>query len=235
VTSRLLLGHQSGVRHYRGNEIESTRHYTNRTEPLDIFKNDPLLFEPGSKFSYSTYAYNVLGCAIEGASGMSYLDYVQTNIFQPARMDRIRDDDVYAIIPNRAQGYFLNAQGEWRNSGLADTSNKIPGGGFCSTVEDLARFAIAVQTGMLLKPATLQQVFTPLKLRDGADGPYGLGWALSVRNGRKEAAHGGGQQRISTYLYMLPEGRLAVVLMTNREGARLPDLARSIADALEGR
>jgi serine beta-lactamase-like protein LACTB len=230
ITTRQLLGHLSGIRHYQRDEIDSTRHYARLLDGLAIFRNDPLLDEPGAKFHYTTYGYTLLGCVLESAAGMSYGEYVRDNIFQPAGMDTIRVDDVFAIIPHRAQGYQKMRSGELRNSGLADTSYKVPGGGLCSTVEDLAKFAIAVQRGRLVKPETLAQMFTAQKTRGGQSTGYGLGWGIGERAGRKEVMHGGGQQRISTFLYMLPEERCAVVLMTNLEDAGLADLARKIAD-----
>lgn len=240
ITARQLLAHLGGIRHYQGpEEFNSTRHYTQISDTLEIFKNDPLLHEPGTRFSYTTYGYNLLGCAIEGASGMKYLDFVRENIFVPAGMDRMRADDVYEIIPNRAQGYRRTSTGRLLNSALADTSNKMPGGGLCSTVIDLVKFAIAVQTGKLVKKTTLEQMFSPQRTRDGQlaginrNGQfigYGLGWFISERGGRKEVWHTGGQQRVSTILYMQPGERFAVALMTNLEEARLIDLARRIAD-----
>lgn len=231
ITARHLLAHLSGIRHYkRPEEITSTRHYTRIVDTLEIFKGDPLEHEPGARFTYTTYGYNVLGCAIEGASGMSYMDYVREHIFRPAGMERARDDNVFAIIPHRAQGYRRTSSGELQNSPLADTSNKIPGGGLCATVLDLARFAIALQRGTLLRPQTLEQMWTRQKTRDGRETSYGLGWSLSEYRGRREVFHTGGQPRVSTLLYMRPDDRMAVVLMSNLEGARLVELARRIAD-----
>lgn len=231
ITARHLLGHLSGIRHYKGAEIESTRHYTNLVDGLHIFKDDPLLFEPGARYSYTTYGYTVLGCAIEGASGMGYVDYVRENILLRAAMDRMRPDDVFEIIPNRAQGYRRTQTGELRNSGLADTSYKIPGGGWCSTVVDLARLAIALQSDGLLKRETREQMWTRVKTRDGKPMDYGLGWAITEREGIKLVGHGGGQQRVTTYLLILPEKRAVVALMTNLEGApRLVALAQQLAD-----
>jgi CubicO group peptidase (beta-lactamase class C family) len=233
ITTRLLLGHLAGVRHYKNDaEFLSTKHYNTIVEGLEMFKDDPLLSEPGTKYSYTTHGYSILGCAIEGASGVKYADYVRENVFKPAGMDRMRVDDVFTIIPNRAQGYFKTQSGELRNSTLADTSYKIPGGGFCSTVEDLAKFAIAVQSGMLVKQETLVQMWTRQKTRDGKDTTYGLGWGLSERNGMKEVSHGGAQQRVTTNLYMIPEKGLAVVLMVNLESAGLGQLTQQIADIL---
>lgn len=235
VTGRQLLGHLAGVRHYKSDaEYGSTRHYNNVVEGLEMFKDDPLLFEPGTKYSYTTHGFAVLGCAVEGASGMSFPDYVRENVFKPAGMDRIRVDNVTDIIPNRAQGYQKTQSGELRNSGLADTSYKIPGGGFISTVGDLAKFAIAMQTGTLVKKETLDQMWVPQKTRDGKATEYGLGWGVSERMGLKEVHHGGAQQRVSTMLHTIPEKGLAVVVMTNLEGigGGLATLTREIAHIL---
>jgi serine beta-lactamase-like protein LACTB, mitochondrial len=231
VTARQLLGHLAGVRQGDG-EFLSTRHYNSVSDGLSMFKDDPLLHEPGTKFLYTTHGYAVLGCAVEGASGMKFADYVLANIFKPAGMDTMRVDDVFEIIPNRAQGYFKTQGGQLRNSTLADTSYKIPGGGFCSTVIDLARFAIAVQSASLVKQETLDQMWARQKTRDGKETVYGLGWGITERNSLKEIQHGGAQQRVSTYLYMIPEKGLAVVIMANMEGvgASLNRLSIQIAD-----
>lgn len=235
VTARQLLGHLAGVRHYKSEaEFDSTRHFNSVAEGLEMFKDDPLLFEPGTKYAYTTHGFTVLGCAVEGASGMKFSDYVRARIFVPAGMSRMRVDEVAEIIPNRAQGYIKASDGSLRNSALSDTSYKIPGGGFCSTAEDLARFAIAVQTGALVKAETLAQMWTRQKTRDGNETTYGLGWQLGGHNGLKDVSHGGAQQRVSTYLYMIPEKGLAVVVMANLEnvGGSLNKLTRQIADIL---
>jgi CubicO group peptidase (beta-lactamase class C family) len=230
VTCRQLLGHLGGVRHYRGDEINSTRYYATLSDGLDIFKADPLLHEPGTRYAYTTYGYNLLGCAVEGASGRGFVELVQERIFKPAGADTLRVDSVAEIIPYRAQGYRKLPGGELRNSNLADTSYKIPGGGLCGSALDLARLAIAVQKGLIVKPATLEQMWARQRLKDGTETGYGLGWTVAIRAGMREVAHGGGQQRISTYLYMLPERGCAVALMSNLEGAQLGGLARQIAD-----
>jgi serine beta-lactamase-like protein LACTB len=233
ITPRHLLGHLSGIRNFRDNaEGRSKRHYTSLRETLDLFKNDPLLHEPGARMTYSTYGYNLLGCAVEGASGMAFADYLEKQIFTPAGMRRARVDDAFAIIPNRAQGYSRES-GELRNAEFTDTSNRIPAGGLCSTVEDLARFAIALQKGVLVNKDTLEAMWTPQKTRDGKATRYGLGWHLAERKGRKEVLHGGVQPRVTNVLYLLPEQGIAVVLLSNLQGAdKLPELARQLADLL---
>ena len=92
ITARQLLGHLSGIRHYAGlEEVNSTRHYDDRLTPPQIFQNDPLLFEPGTKYSYSTYGYCLLGAAVEAAADFKFVEYLRRNVFEPAGMDRIGD------------------------------------------------------------------------------------------------------------------------------------------------
>jgi len=236
VTARQLLAHLGGVRHYRNDEIMLTKQFNSIGDGLTIFTADSLDHEPGTKYLYSTYGYNLLGCVIEGASGMTYVEYMKKSVFTPAAMDRIQVDEISAIIPNRAQGYRMGPNGELLNSALANTSYKIPGGGYISTVNDLAKFAVALQTGVLLKPETVQMMFTPQKTRDGkpaSDTPaaaYALGWRISEYKQEREVAHSGSQQRVRTYLYMRPDRKFALVLMCNLEGVNLTPIARSLSD-----
>jgi serine beta-lactamase-like protein LACTB, mitochondrial len=234
VTIRHLLAHLAGIRHYKEGEFASTRRYSGATEALHIFRDDPLAHEPGTKFLYTTYGYNLLGCAVEGASGGAFMDYVRANVFEPAGMFTARDDDAQVLIPHRAQGYVKTLGGELRNSGLADTSNKVPGGGMCATVEDVARFAMALQGGVLLNRDSLARMLTRQKTRDGRPVGYGLGFFLTEKDGVREAWHTGGQQRVSTVVYLQPDRRIAVVLLTNLEGIgpQLTDLAREIASVV---
>ena len=233
VTTRDVLAQLSGIRHYKSDdEFNSTRHFKSTNEALEMFKNDPLLHEPGEKYTYTTFGYTLLGCVIEGASATTFADFIRENIFKPAGMDRMRVDSISDIIPNRAQGYRLTDKGVLINSPIADNSYKVPGGGFVSTVDDLARFAVAIQTNLLVKKQATEQMFTSQKTRDGKETNYGFGWVVNVRNGQRIIGHSGGQQRITTFLHMQPDQGVAVVLMANLEGARLRDLALAIGDIL---
>jgi CubicO group peptidase (beta-lactamase class C family) len=142
-------------------------------------------------------------------------------------------DDTFQIIPNRARGYGKTRNGVVRNTAFADTSNKIPAGGLISTVEDMGKFYIALQSWMLVSQKTLEQAWTLQKTRDEQQIPYGLGWWVSERNGMKEVYHGGAAAGFSVFLYILPEKKVAVVLMANMEllgQKQRDDLARQIAD-----
>jgi CubicO group peptidase (beta-lactamase class C family) len=233
VTTRQVLAQLSGIRHYKSDEeFNSTRYYGTIAEGLSMFKDDPLLHEPGAKYTYSTFGYTLLGCEVEGASGAKFADYVRENVFAPAGMERTRVDSVADIIPNRAQGYRRTKDGELKNSPLADNSYKVPGGGFISTAEDLAKFAAAVETYKLLKRETTEQMFTIQKSGDGKETRYGLGWIVGTHAGTRAVSHSGAQQRVSTILHMLPERGMAVTVLANVESVRLESLALQISDVL---
>ena len=232
ITARELLGHLSGIRHYNPDEnFNSTRHYESVPASLDAFKSDPLLQEPGAAYTYSTYGYVVLGCVVEGASGKPYAEFIRESVTRPAGMDRTRVDDQASVVPNRARGYAKAPSGELRNADLADTSNKVPGGGLVSSAVDLARFAIALNTNKLLKAETFQQMQVPMKTKDGKDSPY-FGWTIVDRKGEKLLTHGGSQQGTSTYLAMLPARGFAVAILANTESVNVGALARQLTDML---
>jgi serine beta-lactamase-like protein LACTB len=232
VTVRQLLCHQGGVRNWTEEEFVSTRHYGTLAEAIDVFRDDPLVHEPGTRVTYSSLGYTLLGRAVETAAGRSYVEYLRVNVFEPAGMEFTRADDVLTIIPNRARGYRLTGGGSLLNSPLSDTSNRLPGGGLVGTAEDVARFSAALTAGTLVKPETLKLMWTPQQTRDRHPTGFGLGFVVGRRGGEREVYHTGGQSRVSTLLYMRPDRGLAVVLLTNLEGIGAPllDLGREIAD-----
>ena len=241
ITTRQLLAHLSGIRNYKPGEGERTNRYNTLIDALGIFKDDPLDFEPGTRFGYTTFGYTLLGAVIESASGMTFADYLRDNIFKPAGMQHTQVDDLFALIPNRARGYtprvFAQFDGNYRNPVLMDSSYKIPGGGLVSTAEDLARFAIAAQNGVLIKPETFAEMSKSQKTRDGRETGYGYSWYVGVSGGFSSdpdsVSHGGVQPGFTSSLWLLPKKRFAVVILTNLEGGGrlgLGTLANQIAD-----
>jgi CubicO group peptidase (beta-lactamase class C family) len=221
ITTRELLSHTSGIRHYRGTETENTNHYAKMADGFAIFANDSLLFQPGTHFSYTTYGYTVVGCVIEGASGRPYYDYVREHVLIPAGMTHTIVDDIFAIVPHRARGYHAHGD-SLTNAGLMDGSYKIPGGGLVSTAEDLVHFGMALMSAKLLKRETREQMWTPMRvpqLEGGQPSTYGLGFEIVTVNGQKVVSHSGGQQGTTTQLVMIPGKSFAVATMANDDQA----------------
>ena len=244
VTPRQLLGHLGGIRHYnKPFESVGTRHYRSVTSAVGIFANDPLLHEPGTKYHYTTFGYNLLGAAAENVADTDFGSLLDELVFTPANMDQTTEDNTFAIIPNRTRGYVVLDRirslrlgtgssipvGSVINAELHDTSMKIPGGGVVSTAPDLVRFTSAINTGRLLKPETVRMMWTEQSTTSGKQTGYGLGWRIGLLKGHKTASHSGGQAGTSTYLLTAPETGLSVAVMCNLQGARLGTLTRSIA------
>jgi serine beta-lactamase-like protein LACTB len=250
ITPRQILGHLAGIRHYaKPGESSGTSHFFTITDSLALFKNDDLLHAPGTKYVYSTYGYSVLACAIEGASGVSFEQFMRERVFVPAAMSRTRLDRIYEIIPDRAAGYQVLTEAAFKqlppsiasfakvggvyNAGLHDTSMKVAGGGLVSTAEDLVHFGIALNTGKLLKKDTVEQMWTEGKLTDGTGTGYGLGFGVfPAQEGIRRLSHSGNQAGAASFLVILPEVGVTYAIMSNLEDAELGTISRGIANAL---
>lgn len=231
IKIRHLLCHQSGVRHYRPGEIDSVEHFSNVQAPLRLFAADPLLHPPGSKYLYSTYGYNLLGAVVEAAAGRPFVEYVRERILQPAGITSMTPDNTFAIVPNRVRGYRKAKDGGLENCALADTSNKIPGGGWVANAEDLVRFGRALLAGNLLSSESVSKMWTAQRLADGSTTTYGLGWNVSSFRGSLMLTHTGGQQGASTILVIVPERRIVFAILTNLEDAGIAALAGEVLKA----
>lgn len=261
ITSRELLTHTSGVRHNYGdngekrdtdaerkaleeliqreNSTEYTR-YTDVIKPLDTFKDDPLLFQPGTRVQYSSLGYRVLGCALEGAARAPYRTLMRDLVFVPAGMTSIAEDDALAIIPHRVAGYSRGPDKTIVRAQFRDVSENLPAGGYLSTAEDLVRFAVAFRSGKLVNAATRDQMTEHPKLVDGTPAPnpfgnpnYYYGMGIMVDPGGVQPAwfHTGGQSGASALLFLFPKTDIAVAVMTNMDSLAVREsLARKIGE-----
>jgi CubicO group peptidase (beta-lactamase class C family)/tetratricopeptide (TPR) repeat protein len=219
VTVRQLLGHLGGIPHYVNREAE-LRIKTRKTtrESIALFENYDLVAEPGTRYSYSSYGYNLLGAVVEAASGQSYGDYMREHVWRPLGMGDTRMDDPVEIIPNRVRGYQM-VDGRVANSEFVDISSRFAAGGTRSTVPDLLKFAEGVMQGKLLSKASYDLMYDSMQTREGRFTNYGAGWETSHPNGRFMVAHSGGQNETRTLLWVFPGRNFAVAGAVNFEGS----------------
>jgi len=235
ITIRQLLCHQSGIRHYKpgGNEMFSNVRYSTVEEALAIFKDDPLLNEPGEKYSYTTYGYNLLSRAVETVSGESFTDYVQKHIIDPLGLKQTYFDDRIKIIPLRAHFYTRAANfSPVINVPQVDQSNKWGGGGLLSTVEDLIKYGASYDSEKLAKRETIEQMFTSQKTRAGNPTAYGLGWATATEQGKRRVEHSGGSMGATSILTKYPEQGLIIAALVNCDHYSAPQIKTRIAKLL---
>jgi serine beta-lactamase-like protein LACTB len=185
VTLRQLMGHLAGVRTDGGDEgplfavrcerpVEGLQHFTDRT----------LLFEPGTGYRFSSYGWIVVSAAVEAAADEPFLSFMRRQIFEPLRMDHTDADSATEPIPDRATPYFPRFAADPRYGPdlmrPIDYSCYAGSSAFVSTPSDLVRFAMAINTGKLLRPATVQLLQTSQRLPSGQETGYGLGWDLET-------------------------------------------------------
>ena len=236
ITSRQLLGHLAGVRHYKaGDPRGSTLHYPDVTTSLILFQDDPLLHEPGTAYRYTTFGFNLLGAVVEAASDQTFNTYLQEHVYRPAGTQALQDDDPRRLIPGRAPGYVRTQSGSHRNSRLVDISYKVPGGGLCARAGDLVLLGRALMDGKLVQPESLDAMWTSQATRDGKATGYGMGFRVRGDAGARKVGHSGAQSQVSTGWALRPDqGRVVVAVCCNLEGVRPMALADEIADAVAG-
>jgi CubicO group peptidase (beta-lactamase class C family) len=226
ITARLLAGHLAGIRHYKDDEFLSAKHYDSIVDGLEIFADDPLIAPPGTKYSYSTYGFNLLSAVIESASGETFLDYMQRHLFDALGLVHTSADENRLLIDQRSRFYSRAKDGRIENAPYVDNSYKWAGGGFLSTSEDIVRFGSALLHPGFLTADSLKLLFSPQKTIAGEDIGYGIGWSIQKsQSGRRMYQHSGGSVGGSCQLIVYPETRVVVALLTN-----LGDALWKIAD-----
>lgn len=231
VTLRQILTHTSGTRHYRAGEfgeygIGRLRHYDDFEEATRMWRDDPLLFEPGTHWSYSTHAFALLHGILEAVTGESLEDALRRRVWEPAGMLATQFDLPRRVVSNRGRGYARDRQGGFLRTEWEDVSYKYTSGGILSTVEDLVRMASAVMDGTLLRPETLAEMIEPqlgpdvLAWRGDEEARplsfrQALGWRVTDVTGHEVVFHTGTVKDTRTYLAFVPSLGVAVALQAN--------------------
>jgi CubicO group peptidase (beta-lactamase class C family) len=230
ITIRHLLTHTSGIPNFTGfadyRKLEPFP--TTATELVARFRDKPLDFQPGEKWSYSNSGYVLLGWLIEKVSGESYEKFVTDNLFTPLGMKDTGYDSNTAIISRRAEGYDAAPNG-YQHSGFIHMSVPHAAGGLYSTTLDLIKWEQGLYGGKLLQPASLEKMTTPFLEN------YAFGLTVITSGGRKRIEHNGGIEGFNTVLTYYPEDKLAVVVLENSVGAVPPgQIAEKLAAVAHG-
>ena len=222
ITTRELAGHLAGIRHYRGAEFTSNRRYATVTAGLAIFKDDSLLFPPGTRFSYSTYGWNLISAVVEGASGEDFLAYMSRHVIRPLGLRHTAPDRADSVIPERTTFYEADSTGTIAVAPTVDNSYKWAGGGFLSTAEDLVRFGSAHLKPGWLSAQSLDLLFTPQHTSDGRATEYGVGWFVATDSlGHRIVYHGGGSVGGTTGFIVDRDAGIVFAVVTNLTNAPL--------------
>lgn len=236
VAVRHLLAHTSGVRSYtelpgffaNGNQRKDYSH----KELIDLVRNLPLDFEPGTQWHYNNTGYYLLGMMIEQVSGQSYEQFLAQNIFKPLGMAHTRLNSRADVIPERVIGYSWRG-GEWGNAEFVSPTQPFSAGALVSNVLDMAKWDAALYGDTILKKESLEQMWTRAVLKSGEKADYGFGWGLEERNKRRVVQHGGGIDGFSTQISRFIDDKLTVIVLTNCDGGRAEKIANDVAAIYE--
>ncbi len=238
ITIEHLLTHTSGIRSYTDMASfgENVRKDMSVDEVIALFKDEPLAFEPGDKYAYNNSGYFLLGAIIEKASGKTYETYLREKIFEPLGMSQTYYGSASRIIPNRAQGYD-GVNGEFQNAEYLSMTIPYAAGSLLSTIDDLAKWARALEAPGFLNRESLEKWWKPFRLANGESVHYGYGWAISDYYGHRVVSHGGGINGFTCHLLKVPEDGVFVAVLTNRNDEKSnPTLvARKLAAAAIGK
>lgn len=221
ITIHQLLTHTSGL-------PDSWEFYADRNKPgvsyepdeiIGWFKDAPLDFQPGERFSYSNTGYLLLGCLIEEVSGQSYEEFLRQQLFEPLEMSNsgyAHDDAGLAV------GYTYNGyEAAFINPTLAYAA-----GGLYSTVEDLYRWDRSFYTEAILPQDLIETIFTPhVSTRYFPYAPpydqagYGYGWFVGGRPGHRAAGHGGTYNGFRALIEHYPDDEVSIIILSNLESS----------------
>ena len=229
IRIRHLLSNRSGIIHYtqrkncyqnpspRYARSKHTSKYYNAKQAVEVFSNQKLCFDPGTGYKYSTFGFSLLGSAIEGGSGTSYTNWIRDRIKRPlgmyslqqatgTRMGFIQEDHILKTV--------YSGNSAW----------KLPGGGWESSILDLAKFANALLQGKLLNDTGRLWTTVPGNLT------YGYGINHAFNNSR--VWHEGKNDNSRSLLYLFPGSvdRLGIVLMINSVHSKPMRIAHRLVD-----
>ncbi len=240
VTLGQLMGHLAGVRNDGGDEGPLFGQHCERpVDALPAFADRALLFEPRTRYRYSSYGWILVSAAIESVADEPFLRFMRSQVFEPLGMDDTIADSA-TDKRNRVTSYFPRYAADPRYGPELmrelDYSCYAGASVFLSTPADLVRFGLAISGGKLLQPQTVQLLQTSQRLPDGKDTGYGLGWDLeSVPLAGKQTPIVGHDGDVlggmTTSLMTFRDRGIVVAVTSNTSYADTPALALKIAEA----
>jgi CubicO group peptidase (beta-lactamase class C family) len=235
IPVRRLLDHTSGMK--GATEIAGFRALRGQDLPRDsavsLIAAEPFDFAPGEALIYNNSGYILLGHIIEQVSGMSYEEYVEKELFARLGMHRSSYCSNTEVVPRRARGYQLTADGLMRREHVSHVW-PYSAGSLCSTTGDLVTWLHALHGGRLLAEASYQDMITPVPLNDGTPVRYAMGLVRTPdTRGRPAIHHGGAISGFLSETRYYPDDDLVVVMLVNTTGNLSPAaLATELVDVL---
>jgi CubicO group peptidase (beta-lactamase class C family) len=242
ITIRHLLTHTSGLPDYQkimDDHWDKTK-VAGNPEILEYLKkyHPEKLFEPGEKYEYSNTGYVLLGSIAEKASGKDVVDFCRERIFNPLGMNStdIRSRQEKAAIENFALGHiyvpekkrFVHADSFPASNYTIWLGNRKGPGRISSTASDLLKWDHALYTEILIKKATLEEAFTPMKLNSDSISNYGFGWEIETSPLGKVVRHSGDNPGYKTHIIRYIDANKTVILLCNNAHEKYSEVLKGI-------
>ncbi|QCW99008.1 beta-lactamase family protein [Aggregatimonas sangjinii] len=249
-TIRQLASHTAGIRGYQGTEYGLNIPYSIK-ESIEIFKDDELLFEPGTDYLYNSYDWVLISLAMQEASGIPFEAYVKQKVLQPLGMEATfapvcPAEPVEALskvansqlnvqqdkIKHRLTSFYSKNRSGFRKAIPVNNYYKLAGGGYLSTSADIARFGQAFLDGRILNEGLFEQFLTATTV-NGKSTYYGLGWQVSEdKNGRPFYGHVGNGVGGYSNFFVYPEQQMVFAILVNCTNPDVQDTLDALVDCL---
>ena len=230
-----LLTHTSGLKKLDKKELPRLEpgELPTSEEIIGLLGSGPLDFEPGDQHVYGNPQYILASLLVEAISGLSFADFLDERIFTHLEMNNTKIGPAGDSLPYHAVGYEKNqTTKEWDPASIAQLRLAKGAGAMTTTVQDLAKWAQALQAQKFLSPDGYQKMATRVTLNDGTKADYGLGWRLSDHRGRRLVAHGGGTSGFFGYIGRLVDDGLTIIILSNGAKSGGRQLFNKIADVV---
>jgi CubicO group peptidase (beta-lactamase class C family) len=226
-----LLNHTSGIK-----SITSMKEYYAKwiAEPATLvqtvahFKGEPLGFSPGSRFEYSNSNYILLSYIAEKVSGKSFPQLLNEGIVQKLRLPATGVDRNDRTSKQKALGYAATPDSDFAPARFNDMSVLAGAGALYTTARDLYTWDRALYSTTLLSEASKAAMFTPGKA------PYGLGWEIRERGGRREISHSGSIDGFVSNYIRFPDQDACIIFLSNYFDSKGPQISKALTALLFG-
>jgi CubicO group peptidase (beta-lactamase class C family) len=237
VTIRQVLSMTSGYQDYWPEDYVMTSMMKPVTpqQILDMWAKKPLDFEPGTEWQYSNTNYVIAGRIAEIAGGKPLIEQLQERIFRPLKMTGVFNSDASRLPANDPTGYYQHALGPLRPAPKEGQGWVFAAGELAMPASDLALWNISMMNRTVLAPASYDEMFNEVKLKNGKGTGYGLGVQVGDRNGHRYIEHSGEVSGFVSENIVFPDDKASVTVLTNEDASSAAGaLGRRIAPLVLG-
>jgi CubicO group peptidase (beta-lactamase class C family) len=218
ITIENILSHTSGIPSYT--ELNGFDTISNKTlsnyQLVKFFEKQPLLFEPGTNWSYSNSGYVLAGLIVEKISGRPFNDFLQQRIFRPLLMTETSLGSSTFILPGKASEYSgPTPKGRMKVETQYNWYWAYAAGQIVSTVDDMLKWDEALYNPEFLTTDLLNIAHKSFILKNGEDAHYGTGWAIASFKNKSMVQHGGSIGGYRAQGMRIPEDHLYVLILSN--------------------